>query len=172
MRSVQSTLHSSLTFNKLQMPCLIHSNCSPSRQAKNGKIRAVTKPRPNRINILVRSERPTIPTMELQTEADKDTKILQLEVEVCPVNQRQKALAAEKEKSAFLEKRVLDLKQRVVDLVGFCVSSHLQSTHTEAEEEAITMQVASNGWLILALVNETYERVEEREGGVNETSWN
>ena len=34
------------------------------------------------------------------------------------------------------------------------------------------MQVASNGLFTLALVNETYERVKEREGGVNETSWN
>lgn len=34
------------------------------------------------------------------------------------------------------------------------------------------MQVASKGWFTLALVNETYERVEEREGGVNATSWN
>ena len=79
--------------------------------------------------------------MDKRTESEQETRILELEVCVLRLNNLQKELEAEKEKSAFLEKRVLELKQRIVDLVGFLARNYDQSTQAEAEEEAITMQV-------------------------------
>ena len=84
--------------------------------------------------------------MERKTEGEQEARILELEVRTLRPNDLQRELAAEKEKSAFLEKRVLELKQRVVDLVRYSTKSYNQSTQAEAEEEAITMQVLPIGY--------------------------
>lgn len=84
--------------------------------------------------------------MERKTEGEQEARILELEVRTLRPNDLQRELAAEKEKSAFLEKRVLELKQRVVDLVRYSTKSYNQSTQAEAEEEAITMQVLPVGY--------------------------